>query len=261
MIASRSGPTARKRSGARRVVSPADQCAGQHESRLPAQQDRGNLDRSVRQQPPRQERRLASRDVVRRHRAENHAVEEEQDQGAGAPRDAERHGQNGHADVVGHQLRGKGRLHALEAVFFGAALPCATRSAGDCISPGKGRSTALVRGSWRTANQPNAQPSRVMAAASRKAPRCRRKARGKARISLRHRCAAARASRGFRYRRAKPAIPEIRAGAARWRRCRGAPGRPTIARTDSAAAGSPAAARRRSGSSSTCRSTRSSSSQ
>ena len=92
MSVMRSGPTARSRARERRAVAAADERAAEHQPALAGDEDGGDLDDAVRQQPAEQEDGLAREDVIDGDQAEDHAVVEKDDDRADAAGHAERRG-------------------------------------------------------------------------------------------------------------------------------------------------------------------------
>ena len=92
-------------------------------SGLPADQDRGNFDGAVRQQPPKKKWRLPGMDVIEGHGAEDHAVIKQHDDGADSPCDSERHGEERDLSVVGHEHGGEGALVPGKPVVLGGLFP------------------------------------------------------------------------------------------------------------------------------------------
>ncbi len=104
------------------AVAEADERAAEEQPGLPGDEDGGNFDRAVGQQPAGQEYTLSSEQVVGCDRAENYPVVEKQDQSADAVEHARGEGEDGPPGVVGHEHRGEGAF-AADGPAIAASFP------------------------------------------------------------------------------------------------------------------------------------------
>ena len=97
------------------VRPPAEHRARDDEARLATDEDRRQLEGSVRQEPGCQKDPLAIREVVEYHHSDQGAIVKEQDEGEDAPEESRHHRQDRDLRVVGHELRREG-VPSLEGV-------------------------------------------------------------------------------------------------------------------------------------------------